>query len=299
MNIPYTFKIFWFENEDTWLDSLKEKLLEQFDDSGVEIEIIPLKTSEDLEKITAETEIDLLLMDYHLGDGATGNDFIVALREKNVLCNIIFYSQDTSFATTLRDTEGVFTTARLNVASEVPKFIHNCEVVIGDVSNMRGKFITGAVDLEEKLNEIISIFLASAKEDFLKEHIIQAEFFNTMAKKKVVTKISDVILKVLSETRDKTESDDERTSFNKDISKLNSTKSVFKAYVSDIIEIRNTLAHSKHYIGENQETIFVNRSNNENYIIDQKWVREKLGYLTKHSINLDRLKGFMNAKYEG
>ncbi len=37
----------------------------------------------------------------------------------------------------------------------------------------------------------------------------------------------------------------------------------------------------------------MNKAKNEPYVIDEKWIREKLNDLTKHSMNLDRLKGFI------
>ncbi len=304
MNIPYTFKIYWFENEDDWLESTKERLIEQFEDSNIELEIIPYKTLQDVDKIDSETEIDLMLMDYHLGD-VKGNDLIIALRDKNVLCNIIFYSQDPDFATSLQEAEGVFTTARANIGSELTKSVNDCDIITGNVSNMRGKFITGAVDLEEKMNEVLCNFLESAKGDFLKEHIVQTEFFNTMAKKKVISKIADFLLENLKNNLEKLkileeseglkilEELEEKETLNREIAKLNKTKSVFKKYDDEIIHVRNTLAHSKHYVSDNNETIFINKAKNETYIIDEKWIRDKLAHLTKHSINLDRLKGFI------
>lgn len=292
MNIPYTFKIYWFENEDDWLESTKEKLIEHFEDSNVKLEIIPYKTLKDVDEINSETEIDLMLMDYHLTD-VNGNELIIALRDKNVLCNIVFYSQDPDFDKSLQESEGVFTTARVNVGSEITKNVAECGIITGNVSSMRGKFITGAVDLEEKMNEILCSFLESSKEDFFKEHIIQTEFFNTIAKKKVVTKISDFLLENLRKTLEEIQIEAERESLSRKVDKLNQTKSVLKKYDDEIIHVRNTLAHSRHYMGENNETIFVNKAKNETYIIDEKWIRDKLTHLTKHSINLERLKSFI------
>lgn len=291
MSIPYKYKIYWFEDNDTWLDSEKDKLLEAFD--NIEVEINPHKNADNIDQIDDNTEIDLILMDFNLFN-IKGNEIIVALRDKNVLCKIVFYSNDATFADALEEKHGVFATARGNVGNELVKILKEHQIIIENVSTLRGKFITGAVDLDEQMNDIICLYLNSPKGDFLKENIIQKEFFNTMNKYKVVTNIGDEQLKKLEEKIASLDDGEEKESVKREKEKLIQTRTVLKKYDPEIIQIRNTLAHSKHDFDLNGNHVFVNRAKkNEIILINENWIRLKLKHLTTHSVNLDRFKSLI------
>lgn len=290
MNITYKFKIFWFEDQETWLESEKEKLLEKFDDSKIEFEIKSFKNSSGLSSITHETEIDIILMDFNLS-GITGDLLISLLREKNILCDIIFYSQQSNFHDTLLAKEGVYTTARQNLGSELNKVVLKHKTLIENVSTIRGTFITSAIDLEMKMNEIIHGYfkLDEVKGIFFKENIIETDFFSVGAKIKVVKRIGKDVLQQI-ENRLASSSKEDKDLIIKEKLKLESTLSIFSGYDKEIMDVRNTLAHSRHTSNENGETIFRHNTKNEKYIIDEKWVRHKMKHLVMHSINLDRFK---------
>jgi CheY-like chemotaxis protein len=293
MKLNYTYKIYWFENEEGWLESAIENLKEKYGDSKIKFEIATFKNADGIEKITPETDIDVLLMDFNLS-GVQGDEIIVALREKNVLCDIIFYSQKADFDDGLRDREGVQATARGNLAGELNKKIDKHKTLIESVSTLRGNFITSAIDLEIKMNEIVAAFfkLNPDKEVFFKEEIIETDFFNVAAKLKVVKRIGTELLKSFEEEI-KVAGEESKELLKKKKIKLEMTFGIFKSYDKEIMDVRNTLAHSKDEIHDDGSTLFRHNTKGTKYVVNEVWVREKMKHLVVHSINLDRLLSFV------
>lgn len=293
MKLKYTYKIYWFENEDGWLNSAIANLEEKYGDSKIEFDIKPFKNREGIEKITPQTEIDIMLMDYNLS-GVQGDEIITILREKNILCDIIFYSQKADFDEELKDREGVFATARNNLARELNKKIDKHKTLIEDVSTLRGNFITSAIDLELKMNELITSFfeLDFDKEVFFKEEIIETDFFHVGAKLKVVKRIGIEQLKNLENEMMETEGVKKQL-LNKEKIKLEATLGIFKGYDKEIMDVRNTLAHSKDEIHDDGSALFRHNTKGTEYIVNEAWIREKMKHLVMHSINLDRLLSFV------
>ncbi len=293
MKLSYKYKIYWFENEEGWLDSAIAKLEEKYEESKIEFEIVKFKNKDGIDGITPTTEIDIVLMDYNL-TGVKGDEIISILRERDILCDVIFYSQNANFDDELKDREGVQTTARNNLSGELNKRIDNHKLTIENVSTFRGTFITSAIDLELKMNEIISSFfsLNSDKELFFKQEIIETDFFHVGAKLKVVARIGREILKDLDETVAKS-SDEKKLTLNKTKTKLQQTINIFKRYPDEIMHVRNTLAHSKDGIHEDGSSLFIHNTMKTQYVINESWVREKMKHLVVHSINLDRLLTFI------
>jgi response regulator RpfG family c-di-GMP phosphodiesterase len=293
MNITYKFKIFWFEDQDAWLESEKEKLTNKFEESKIEFEIQAFRDASKLDGLTSETEIDIVLMDFNLS-GTTGDQIITSLRTKNILCDIIFYSQQPNFHESLTVKEGVYTTARQNLGGELNKFIQKVITIIENVATIRGTFITSAIDLENKLNEIISSYFKMEESNsiFFKENIVESDFFTLGAKLKIIKRIGNDLLKHLEAKLQKA-SLDSKELMTKEKVRLEQTLAIFKSYDKEIMDIRNMLAHSKHRSGNNGETIFRHITKNEDYTINEKWVRERMKHLIIHSTNLDRLKTFL------
>lgn len=296
MKLTYKFKIYWFEDIKEWLESEKEKLFEKYDDknSKLEFEIIPFENAGGLDSISTASEIDILLMDWNLSKGSKGNEIIDALRAKGILCDIIFYSENPKFDEDLKDREGVQTTARKNLGSELYKRVDKHKILIENVSTIRGTFITSAIDLEEKMNKIITSFfeLNPDKEVFFREEIIETDFFHVGAKLKVVKRIGTELLKSLEEEIKEAEVD-EKELLKKDKIKLEMTLGIFKGYDKEIMDVRNTLAHSKDEIHEDGSALFRHNTKGTEYIVNEVWVREKMKHLVMHSINLDRLLSFV------
>lgn len=286
MNLSYSYKICWFENEDGWYESTVEKLKEKYEDSKIVFEITRHNNADGVKTIVAETEIDIILMDYNL-NGVKGDDIISSLRGVNVLCDIIFYSQNANFDDNLKDREGVHTTGRQNLASELNKKIDKHKIIIENVSTMRGTFITSAIDLEVKMNNIICKYfnIENDKETFLRENFLEKEFFSFQKKYQTINRIAKSLLEKHKANYTANKVDD----LKKIMIKAEQTVSVIKEFEKQIIDVRNTLAHSKDKIGEKGETIFTHITSGKEEIIDEKWIRLRMNNLVMHSINLDRL----------
>lgn len=293
MKLEYTYKIYWFENEEGWLKSAIENLEEKYEDSKIKFDIATFKNADGIEKITPQTEIDILLMDFNLS-GVQGDKIIATLREKNILCDIIFYSQKADFDDGLKDREGVHATARGNLASELNKKIDKHKTLIESVSTLRGNFITSAIDLEIKMNEIVTSFfkLNPDKEVFFKEEIIETDFFNVGTKLIVVKRIGKEILKSLEEKIAVADGESKEL-LKKNKVKLEVTLGIFKGYGDEIMHVRNTLAHSKDEVHDDGSALFRHNTKATEYVVNEAWVREKMKHLVMHSINLDRLLSFV------
>ena len=86
---------------------------------------------------------------------------------------------------------------------------------------------------------------------------------------------------------------DEKEVLKKEKIKLETTLGIFKGYDKEIMDVRNTLAHSKDEVHDDGSALFRHNTKGTEYVVNEAWVREKMKHLVMHSINLDRLLSFV------
>ena len=278
MNI--SFKILWFEDEVDWYNMERMRIVEILDQHYLQPDIIR-KDGVDIDPsdLTAN-EYDLILMDYKLAEGMTGDIIVSELRNHNILTDIMFYSsQEQEMITAIRSKippiDGFYLTKRdYTVFTEkatriIQKIVKRSE----DVVNLRGFVLDNTSEFEVRIREIINICWQK---------------FDENQKNQLLQKLSEVLDGQVSWTRKKVEkakaaehcfisanNDDYLLSISDRLIVFESILQIltesyslpsndcfqnFKGYYSDMINVyRNKLGHIK--LGE--KTIQINGKNVE------------------------------------
>lgn len=88
----YIFNVLWFEDNAGWYRLQKPTLESTVSEHCLQCNITPKRSSAfDIEELKA-TNYDLILMDYDLASKITGAHVISAIRDANILTDILFYS---------------------------------------------------------------------------------------------------------------------------------------------------------------------------------------------------------------
>lgn len=157
-----TFKMLWFEDELAWYNmetfQIKKILKEHY--------LQPLITHKrgddfDIKELTGNT-YDLILMDFKLADGITGDSIVSAIRQNNVLTDILFYSSDekgmlNAVREKMPEIDGIYLTKRdyTFFTEKVKKLIDKIVKRSEDVINLRGFVLDNASDFEMRIKEIL------------------------------------------------------------------------------------------------------------------------------------------------
>lgn len=92
MKIDYN--ILWFEDIPEWYESMIPFVDGYLDSKGFSLIADRKDNSDNLELLLKRNEFDLILLDYNLKDGETGDKIIEKVRSFDLYTNVIFYSQD-------------------------------------------------------------------------------------------------------------------------------------------------------------------------------------------------------------
>lgn len=159
-----TFRILWFEDELAWF-KMEELLIDDILRAHYLTPLINRKNGDDFEisELTGNN-FDLILMDYKLADGATGDTIVAALRKSNILTDILFYSSEednmkAAICGNMPPIDGFYLTKRDHkiftekVSGIINKIIKRSE----DIVNLRGFVMDGSCDFEVRIHEILNI----------------------------------------------------------------------------------------------------------------------------------------------
>lgn len=160
------FKILWFEDDTTWFTmeskTIKHELRNTFSfqtqidrENGV---------AYNLESLKKDNKYDLILMDYKLAAGNTGEKIVNLIRENAVLTDVILYSSQYDDMISVLKTEtplidGVFFADRKKelfnekLMAVISKIVRRSE----DIVNLRGFFLDNTSDFEVRIKEILKI----------------------------------------------------------------------------------------------------------------------------------------------
>ena len=140
-----TFKILWFEDEPAWFNMEKLRI-EEILGTHYLIPVIERKDGDDfdLEEITGN-DYDLIFMDYKLAERKTGDTIVAAIRNSDILTDILFYSSEeqnmlSAIRAQMPPIDGVYLTKRdYTIFTEkaqriIEKIVKRSE----DVVNLRG-----------------------------------------------------------------------------------------------------------------------------------------------------------------
>lgn len=158
------FKILWFEDEVTWFNMERLRINSILQERYLIPEIVRKDGDDfDISELTGN-DYDLIIMDYKLAEGTTGDTVVTAIRENNILTDILFYSSEehnmlTAISKGMPPIDGVYLTKRdYNLFTQkaenlINKIVKRSE----DIVNLRGFVMDGSSDFEVRIQEILNI----------------------------------------------------------------------------------------------------------------------------------------------
>jgi len=191
-----SFRILWFEDELAWfnMESLRVKALLE---THYLTPDIMRKDGDDfsLSEVTGN-DYDLILMDYKLAQGMTGDTIVAELRNSNILTDILFYSsEEQNMLSAIRGQmppiDGVYLTKRdyTIFTDKVEKIIKKIVRRSEDIVNLRGFVLDNTSGFEVRIREILNIcwqsFDQNQKERLSEKLIVLLDSKKSHVKKRV------------------------------------------------------------------------------------------------------------------
>jgi len=182
----YFFNVLWFEDNAGWYRLQKPKLEAIVAEHCLQCNITPKRSSSfDVEELKT-TNYDLILMDYDLASKITGVHVISAIRDANVLTDILFYSSQydamiSAVASISPPLDGIYYSSRKieefhqKLSSVISKIVQRSE----DLINLRGFVLDNTCDFELRIREVLTIcwskFTSEQKEHLSKKMVEQLD----------------------------------------------------------------------------------------------------------------------------
>lgn len=194
-----TFKILWFEDELTWF-RMEEVRIKKILNAHFLEPLIVRKNGDDFDiQELLGNDYDLILMDYKLADGRTGDIIVSQLRQNNILTDILFYSseEETMKAAILNNTppiDGFYLTKRnYEIFTEkVDRIITKIVKRSEDIVNLRGFVMDSSCDFEVRIHQILDTVwpkLQPEERDLLEKATLRNIKRNENRDSKIKTKV--------------------------------------------------------------------------------------------------------------
>lgn len=159
-----TFRILWFEDEFTWYNMERLRVVDILTTHYLKASIDRKDGDDfDIHELTGN-DYDLILMDYKLTNGVTGDTIVSALRENDIITDILFYSSEEenmlkAISANMPPIDGVYLTKRdYEIFTEkIEKIISKIVRRSEDVVNLRGFVLDHTSDFELRIKEILNI----------------------------------------------------------------------------------------------------------------------------------------------
>lgn len=160
------FKILWFEDETTWYTMQSKKLSNHLKNT-YNLKSVPNRETGanfNINILKTENTYDLILMDYKLAAGNTGEKIIELIRNNSILTDILLYSsqyQDMIGVLLSKSPliDGVYFADRKNTLFEEKLYgiVHKIVRRSEDIVNLRGFFLDNTSDFEVRIKELLKL----------------------------------------------------------------------------------------------------------------------------------------------
>lgn len=310
------YNILWVDDRKDEYQTLEiDKELENYlNDLFFEPHIYMYENVEEAEKKLSQIKYDVIFSDYNIGENKNGKDFIIDIRKLNVKAEILFYSAQEKPPATEMDRISFLqlqsNTAYEELKDKMKSVIALTVEKLNDLTNLRGLVMAEVSELDTMMEEIIKKYYLG-KETNSKEwlnfqkRIIAGVEKNT--KKKILPKVSKTdkneekehCVKDCFHIWSKAESiEDIISEFEFDSSKKAHTihiiaEEIFdykiftcSEYETEIIQVRNNLAHSKSVIKDGVEVLVTKKGgeidfNQESFIKIRRNIKRYLEIFEK------------------
>lgn len=166
------YKVLWFDNDPELFDSMGDEIEEMkktISGWGFIPNVRLVSDPAEFSSWKPFAEIDLVVVDFNLEQHGQGQDFIHGIRSKLVFTEVIFYSAQAASelwdAVRDKELEGVYIANKDNV---IPRILvigqHTLRKVL-DLANMRGIVMAEVGDLDNLLDEILTLAIDGVPEE--------------------------------------------------------------------------------------------------------------------------------------
>lgn len=262
------FNVLWIEDQPGNIDGFKDNLRIKILKEGFKLQVIQELSFEDAEKHLSDDvfvdNIDLVLVDYDLGNKMKGDDAIRKIRNKIPYKDIIFYSAKSS--TDLRKMmhekgiEGVFCASREELADKLSGVFDALVKKVLDIDHSRGIVMGVTSDIDQMINDCLlklEAELGNDIKDILQKYVTENIGKRMKSLTDVQNKISDgMTMAEILKSRDAIPAAD-RLKILKKVLSLHypsshaDIKRSISKYLTDIPQKRNILAHSRLVVKNN------------------------------------------------
>lgn len=168
-----SFNILWFEDNKTWYKMASRNVEVSLQKHYLKPNIQNENSQKSFNiSMLLSNKYDLILMDYKLIDGTTGNQIISEIRRANILTDILFYSSDengmnNAVKEAIPDIDGIYITKREHsvfskkVELLISKIVRRSE----DIVNLRGMVLDATSKFEKILTDFLPKLWDSANEE--------------------------------------------------------------------------------------------------------------------------------------
>ena len=324
------YKILWFEDdEDVVNEDVGPVIKDILTALGFEPVITHHLNGEHLEGILQDKNYDLIVTDLNLGDHETGQQLIEQIRSGKILTEVLLYSANAGDLSRVLEKSGwveraSFCVGLANLTNKLKEIILLTVRKNQDVNNIRGLVIAETIYLEHKIENILLDYFGADAEKILDEK--KSELLQNIHAKKVTKHESDLeVIKGIkfSEIKSLMEKDiltasnsldalqsilkQRITDINKELGagnieleaktrleekrdELKTVKTELNNFGTEILKVRNTLAHVIEELGEDGLPFLKSLNTDGTHITfnHEKYV-EIRSNLMKHNDNLEKI----------
>jgi len=291
------YKILWFEDNEEFIASLEKRIKRYIDDLGFEPIIIPKHDDSEVDVLLSSIEeYNLILMDYNLNSGPTakgeGSKILKEIRNNNLYTEVVFYSSPKNIEIARKEGfDGVFFTEKDQLYDKITKVITLTLKKNQDINNIRGLVIAESIEIEVKIEKLIlSYFNFDDERLEVFQTIFDGKSEVVQAKKKcdLINKISKERISSLNGILQHNPlQQEEKEKIKEKIMAIEKFRDLAKDIETDVIEIRNVLAHTIE--STEQKNTLISKINKRATIItvNDEWCKETRKKFKLHSKNLD------------
>ncbi len=179
-----SYRIIWVDDSPSWVDSVKEDIVEYLKLSGYEPEITVLDDGDGLVERCRSADVDLIIIDFRLPQ-KNGDALISEIRGSGRFTEIVFYSHEQLKGQNFPVMNGVFLCQRDEAVETIKRVIDLTLHKLRDIGVVRGLIISEAIDLEVMIEELV-ISEFEEKGGLLRERIVDKSFLDFETKWKVL-----------------------------------------------------------------------------------------------------------------
>jgi len=284
MSLAY--RIFWIDDDTDFPKSIITSLEADFPKTEITFQTTVELNGNNLTKTSQAEHLDLVILDYNL-DEKNGDELLQELRASGELTEVVFYSQDPNVHEKCQDLEGVHVCQRGDAAEQISDVVRSFITRCKNVAVMRGVIISEAIDVENRLTDLILDMFGD------KAPLFQSRILNTplLDFGKKIFFVNGVVKEILAEERAKAKGQPD-TEW---VANLAACKIILGKLDKEIMEPRNILAHSKKSFEDGVVTL-APLIKSEPIKFNNDWKNEIRKNMKAHLTNLAKLRTLLNNR---